>query len=106
MNEKRIARYSLDSPPPSRTDWERLRAMSDEEVEANALSDPDNPPATPEQLAGAAVVTPEDREQVPVSLRLDPDVIDFFKAQGCGYQSRINAVLRDYVQGQRQGKRA
>ena len=35
---------------PDRTDWERLRTMSEEEIEANALSDPDNPPLTEEEL--------------------------------------------------------
>jgi putative transcriptional regulator len=34
-----------------RTDWARLEAMTEEEIEANALSDPDNPPSTPEELA-------------------------------------------------------
>jgi putative transcriptional regulator len=37
-------------PLPDRTDWARLEAMT-EEIEANALSDPDNPPLTPEELA-------------------------------------------------------
>lgn len=38
-------------PFKSRTDWARLDAMSEEEIEANALSDPDNPPMTEEELA-------------------------------------------------------
>ena len=38
-------------PIESRTDWARLEAMTEEEIEANALSDPDNPPLTPEELA-------------------------------------------------------
>ncbi|MFN0115370.1 MAG: BrnA antitoxin family protein [Paracoccaceae bacterium] len=36
-----------------------------------------------------------------VSIRLDPEVLDFFKAGGKGYQTRINAVLRSYVRAQR-----
>ncbi len=36
---------------PTRTDWARLAAMTEEEIDANALSDPDNPPSTPEELA-------------------------------------------------------
>jgi putative transcriptional regulator len=35
------------------TDWERLAAMTEEEIEANALADPDNPPWTDEELADA-----------------------------------------------------
>lgn len=38
-------------PIHSRTDWEALAAMTEEEIEANALSDPDNPPLTDEELA-------------------------------------------------------
>lgn len=36
---------------PTKTDWARLAAMTEEEIEANALADPDNPPITPEELA-------------------------------------------------------
>ena len=36
---------------PTKTDWARLQAMTEEEIEANALSDPDNPPLTAEELA-------------------------------------------------------
>jgi putative transcriptional regulator len=38
-------------PIEDRTDWPRLEAMTEEEIDANALSDPDNPPSTPEELA-------------------------------------------------------
>jgi len=41
-----------------------------------------------------------------VSLRLDSDVVDFFKAQGPGYQTRMNDVLRAYVEQTRQKKSA
>jgi uncharacterized protein (DUF4415 family) len=107
MSEKRMVRHSADELPPSRTDWQRVDAMSEEEVEANATFDPDNPLWTEEDLAGAVLVMPEDRRKVPVSIRLDPEVVDFFKTQGRGYQSRINAVLRAYVRSQKQrGRRS
>jgi uncharacterized protein (DUF4415 family) len=41
-----------------------------------------------------------------VSLRLDSDVLNFFRRGGKGYQSRINAVLRAYMIGMKQNKRA
>lgn len=34
----------------------------------------------------------------PLSLRLDADIVDWFQRQGAGYQTRINAVLREYVE--------
>jgi putative transcriptional regulator len=46
-----MVRYSPDNLPPDRTDWERVRAMTDEEAMAAALSDPDAQPLTAEQLA-------------------------------------------------------
>lgn len=46
MSESNIVRYrpGRDPKPVGKTDWQRLRAMSDEEVEANAASDLDNQP--------------------------------------------------------------
>ena len=45
MNEENIVRYSRDNlPKDTKTDWARLAAMTEEEIEANALSDPDNLP--------------------------------------------------------------
>ena len=47
----RMVRYSRDNLPPDKTDWARIKAMTDEEVMAAALSDPDAQPLTPEDLA-------------------------------------------------------
>lgn len=80
---------------PSRTDWDRRRRMTEEEIEANALADPDNPPWTEEMLARARWVVPPEKQAV--SIRLDRDVLEFFKSEGPGYQSRINAILRTYM---------
>jgi uncharacterized protein (DUF4415 family) len=45
------------------------------------------------------VLLPEAKQQI--TLRLDPEVIRFFKRTGTGYQSRMGAVLRSYVQAKR-----
>lgn len=58
-----------------------------------AGEDPDDPPLSAEALA-----RPEDRTKVPVYIRLDPDVLDYFRAGGPGYQTRINAALREHVE--------
>jgi len=78
------------------TDWDRVNAMTEEEIERNALEDPDNPPWTEEEWARARVVFPQGK--APVTLRLDKDIIAWFKSQGRGYQTRINAVLRAFVE--------
>jgi len=74
--------------------------MSEAEIEANAAADADNPPWTDTELAAAALVLPAEDAKVPVSIRLDAEVLDYFKAAGRGYQSRINAVLLGYVRSQ------
>ena len=50
-NTSKMVRYSRETLPPDNTDWKRLDAMSDAEVTAAALSDPDAQPLTSEQLA-------------------------------------------------------
>jgi len=71
--------------------------MSEEEIERGAAEDADNPGWTEDELAKAQLSLPSSEAKVPLSIRLDPEVLDFFKAGGRGYQSRINAVLRAYV---------
>lgn len=39
----------------------------------------------------------EPKAKKAISMRVDPDVLEFFKAQGDGYQTRMNAVLKSYV---------
>lgn len=41
---------------------------------------------------------PDAVSKKPISLRIDPDVLEFYKADGPGYQTRMNAVLRAYMQ--------
>lgn len=98
MSEKHITAYARNEVPKGRTDWARLRAMSEEEIEANAADDADNPPLTAEALAAGEVVFPQDRNKVPVYIRLDASVLAHFKARGPGYQTRINAALLAHVQ--------
>jgi putative transcriptional regulator len=50
-NTSKVVRYSRDALPPDKTDWARIDAMTDAEVTAAALSDPDAQPLTPERLA-------------------------------------------------------
>ncbi|MBM3925348.1 MAG: hypothetical protein FJ320_05075 [SAR202 cluster bacterium] len=95
MNEERIVRYKAGQVPKGDTDWARIDAMTDEEIEANALSDPDAQPTDEEFWRDAVLWIPG--KKTPVQLRLDPDVLLWFKSQGPRYQTRINAVLRSYM---------
>lgn len=75
-----------------RTDWERVKAMTEEELEASIDYEEEGYPVPG---TTRAVYDPSCKKQI--TLRLDPDIIEFFKAGGPGYQTRMNAVLRGYV---------
>jgi uncharacterized protein (DUF4415 family) len=92
-------------PVASRADWDRVRAMSDEEVEAAAAGDPDAPPLDRAFWQEARVVFPRPVRKKHTGLRIDEDVLAWFRAHGPGYQTRINAVLRAYVEAQKRGGR-
>jgi len=76
------------------TDWQRLRALSDSEV----LFTEDAPATSPEDWANAIAHTglPVPPRKTQIALRVDDDVLAWFKAQGTGYQTRMNAVLRAF----------
>ncbi len=82
----------------SRTDWARLDALEDESVDRS-----DIPELTPEMFAKAIVrrgLKPVTKKSQ-VTLRVDSDVLTWFKTQGNGYQTRINTLLRAYMDAQK-----
>ncbi len=99
MKGKRIASRISHNSEPGRSDWQRVADMSEKEIMAAAKSDPDAQPTDLDFWKDANVVLPERKQ--PVTLRIDRDVLAWFKAQGRRYQSRMNAVLKAYVQSHR-----
>jgi uncharacterized protein (DUF4415 family) len=83
-------------PMKDRTDWKRVNAMTNEEVEAAAASDPDALPLSDEAWFAAARRDHLNKEQI--SIKLDRDVLAFFRKGGRRYQTRINDVLRAYME--------
>jgi uncharacterized protein (DUF4415 family) len=79
----------------SQTDWQRLDAMSDEDIDLS-----DCPEITPEMFAKAVVRQglPATKSKTQVTLRIDSDVLEWFKSHGQGYQTQINQLLRDYME--------
>lgn len=73
-----------------------LAAMPDSEIDYN-----DIPETTEEFWKNAVVVWPDGRSKAPVNLRLDADVLAWFRGQGKGYQTRMNAVLRSFYEAHR-----
>jgi uncharacterized protein (DUF4415 family) len=81
------------------------RRPTDEEVEASIANDPDWAELRDIDWSDAVLVIPSKKKAI--SIRVDEDVLKFFKSKGEGYQRRINAVLRSYMlQKARPKKRA
>ena len=78
----------------SLTEWERLDALQDEDIDLSDAAE-----ITPEMFAKAVVrrglKPPPNKQQI--TIRLDADVLKWYRAQGEGYQTRINALLRAYM---------
>jgi len=90
-------RRSLADRRPSKTDWRRVEAQTDEDIAEAVRNDPDAAPLLDEAwFKKARLVEPPSKELI--SIRLDKDVLDFFRAQGGRYQTRINAILRTYME--------
>jgi len=77
---------------------ERARGLADTEIEKAVADDPDTFVPDARWFERARLVTPRAKEMV--TLRLDPDVVAWFRQAGRGYQTRINAVLRAFVEAQ------
>jgi uncharacterized protein (DUF4415 family) len=75
----------------SDTDWERLATMPDSDIDLS-----DSPELENSFFQNATLRMPQPKK--PISLRLDGDVVEWYREQGPGYQTRINAVLRMYMQ--------
>jgi uncharacterized protein (DUF4415 family) len=104
----RIVRYTAEEIEAkrkrgeSRTDWDKVDAMSQKEVER--LADEDEGPL-PEGWEKTVVVgLPPGKEAI--KLRIDRDVLSWFRATGKGYQTRINNVLRAFVTAHRRSEPA
>ncbi|MDA0790133.1 MAG: BrnA antitoxin family protein [Proteobacteria bacterium] len=76
----------------SKTDWQRLAKMKDKDIDTSDIPELDD-----DFFERAEIRVPPKQ---PVTLRLDADVVVWFKSQGQGYQTRINKLLRRYMENQ------
>ena len=77
----------------SLTDWERLDQMTDDEIDTS-----DIPPLDETWFESAELRLPKPKQTI--TIRLDEEIVNWFKQEGKGYQTRINAVLKMYVEQQ------
>ena len=73
---------------------DQLAAMSDADIDFS-----DAPELDATFWANAKIIVPDEAKQQ-ITLRLDADMLDWFRAQGRGYQTKINAVLRSFYDSQ------
>jgi uncharacterized protein (DUF4415 family) len=79
----------------SQTDWKRLEVIKQSDIDLS-----ENPELSPEMFARAIVrqgLKPVTRK-AQLTLRLDQDVLEWFRKQGRGYQTQINSLLRAYME--------
>ena len=86
MSKKRTS--TISKP---KTDWDELDALTDEQVRTGIEADPDAHPTDEAFWKTAKVVMPQPKETM--TIRIDADVLEWFRKQGRGYQTRINAIL-------------
>ena len=85
----------------SKTDWVKVDALDDGHIDFT-----DCPEITDEMFANAIIrkgLKPVHRKKQ-VTLRLDADILSWFKGQGRGYQTKINSLLRTYIDTQKKHK--
>ncbi len=82
--------------PKDKTDWKRIEAMTDDDIALGAAKDPDARIPPDGWWKDAKLVLPQTKEVV--TMRLDRDVAAWFRGFGRGYQTRINAVLRAFME--------
>lgn len=78
-------------------DWRHADSLTDADIERAVADDLDAAPLLGDAwFESAEVVLPEPKQMI--SIRLDKEVLDYFRSTGRQYQTRINAVLKAYVQ--------
>ena len=95
MTERWI-RVRLDDLKVGQTDWKRLAETTEEEIAEQAREDGTE---FSEEWWAEAVVMPPIKEAM--SMRIDGDVLAWFRQSGRGYQTRMNAVLRRFMEAQK-----
>ncbi len=79
----------------SKTDWKKVDALQDQDIDFS-----DIPELDAEFFSRAVIRLPEPKAVV--TIRLDREVLEWFKAQGKGYQTRINSLLKAYMEAHRE----
>ena len=85
---------ALAAASESKSDWAAAQAMSEEALEAAIASDDDEAAL---EFDWSQPLPEPPKPKAVLNMRVDAEVMEFFRGQGKGYQTKINAVLRSYV---------
>lgn len=105
-----IVHYTMDgikakiARGESKMDWKKIDEMTEEELEASIRADPDEPREEEIDWTKAVKGIPPHVVKDHINIRIDHDVLAWFKKQGRGYQTLMNNVLRAFVQTRRASK--
>lgn len=86
----------------SRTDWDAVKRMTEEELGASIAADPDDVHEPIDWTQAIKGLPPRKRD---IHIRIDEDVLDWFRQTGRGYQTRINSVLRAFMESRKRAAR-
>ncbi len=78
----------------SQTKWKQLQTKKDKDIDFSDIPELDS-----HFFKNAKLRLPQTKSTI--TMRLDPDVLKWFKEQGKGYQTRINAILKMYIDAQK-----
>jgi uncharacterized protein (DUF4415 family) len=98
--KEHIVSYTLEEIEnmPSDTDWERVHSLTDADIEKAIAEDSDAAPILGKEFwENARLIMPESGKKLQITIKVNPRTLAWFKKQGKGYQSRMNAVLDAYV---------
>lgn len=105
MSKERINSYTAEEiekmieQGQDKTDWARVFTLSDNDIERAMRDDPEWRNLFDIDWSKAEMVIPQKKKAI--SIRLDEDVVNFFQSTGKGYQTRINAVLKHFINEQK-----
>lgn len=98
MKGKHIVTRTKNKLRKGKTDWQALKRLTDEDIDRAIAEDADAAPGDLDWSKAELVIPPKKKA---ISIRLDEDVVEYFRAGGRGYQTRINAILRYYMEHRR-----
>ena len=92
--KKKAGRVTTRSGVKGKTDWAKLAAMQDRDITFTKDAPRTSPTDWANAVAHRGLPLPSRKAQI--ALRVDEDVLTWFRAQGAGYQTRMNAVLKAF----------